>query len=104
MSRVIFSIKYDIIPEKRNEYLDIVKELKNVVKGEGLEEYSIFEQKGKENSFEEIYTYKSKEAWEEADEIENERVDILMSKLSDLIKDKTTHYSTLFEVESTVIV
>ena len=104
MSRVIFSIKYDIIPEKRNEYLEIVKELKNVVKGEGLEEYSIFEQKGKENSFEEIYTYKSKEAWEEADEIENERVDILMSKLSDLIQDKTTHYSTLFEVESTVIV
>ncbi|MEE9431613.1 MAG: hypothetical protein V3V16_11260 [Melioribacteraceae bacterium] len=104
MSRVIFSIKYDILPEKRNEYLDIVRELKNVVKGDGLEEYSIFEQKGKENSFEEIYIYSSKEAWEEADEIDNERVDILMSKLSDLIIDKTTHYSTLFEVESTVMV
>jgi len=98
MSRVIFSIKYDIMAEKRNEYLEIVKELKNVVKGDGLDDYSVFEQKGKENSFEEIYIYSSKEAWEEADEIENERVDILMSKLSDIIEDKSTHYSTLFEI------
>jgi len=104
MSRVIFSIKYDIIPEKRKEYLEIIKELKNVVKSEGLDDYSVYEEKGKENRFEEIYIYKSKEAWVEADEVDNERADILMSKLSDLIIDKTTHYSTLFEVESTVLV
>ncbi len=98
MSRVIFSIKYDIIAEKRKEYLEIIKELKNVVKSEGLEEYSVYEEKGKDNRFEEIYIYKSKQAWEEADEVDNERADILMSQLSDLIKDKTTHYYTLFEV------
>ncbi len=98
MSRVIFSINYDIIPEKRSEYLDVVRELKSIIKADGLESYSVFEQKSKKNSFSEIYVYESKEAWEDADEVGNERVDILMTKLSDLVKEKTTHYSTLFEV------
>lgn len=98
MGRVIFSISYDIIPEKRIAYLDVIRELKSIVKSEGLESYSVFEQKSKENSFKEIYIYDSKESWEEADEADNERVDLLMTKMSDLIKAKTTQYSTLFEV------
>ena len=98
MSKVLFSISYDIIPNKRVEYLDVVRELKSIIKSEGLESYSVFEQKSKENSFKELYIYESQESWEEADESQNERVDILMTKLSDLIKEKTTHYSTLFEV------
>ncbi|PID57937.1 MAG: hypothetical protein CR986_08445 [Ignavibacteriae bacterium] len=98
MSRVIFTISYQIESDKRNEYLDVIKELKNIIKSEGLESYSVYEQKSKENTFSEIYIYNSKEAWEEADESENERVDILMTKLSDLIKDKTTKYTTMFEV------
>ncbi len=98
MSRVIFSINYDIIPNKRVVYLDVVRELKSIVKAEGLESYSVFEQKSKENSFKEIYIYESEEAWEDADDVQDERVDILMTKLSDLVKEKSTHYSTLFEV------
>ncbi len=99
MSKVIFSIKYDILPERRTDYLDVVRELRNLVKSEGLESYSVYEQKGKKDSFEEIYIYTNKEAWENSDENIDERVDILMTKLSDMIKDKSTHYSTLFEVE-----
>ena len=98
MDKVLFSISYDIIPDKREEYLDVIRELKNIVKSEGLESYSVFEQKSKKNSFKELYIYESKDAWEEADEAENERVDILMTKLSSLVKEKTTQYSTLFEV------
>jgi len=100
MGKVIFSISYDILPEKRIEYLDIVRELKNIIKFEGLESYTVYEQKSKANSFQEIYVYKSQQAWEDSDEVENERVDILMTKLSDLIKEKSTQYSTLFEVEN----
>ena len=98
MGKVVFSISYDIIPEKRNEYLDVVRELKSIIKAEGLESYSVYEKKSKENSFNEIYIYESDEAWENSDEIHNERVDILMTKLSDLVKEKSTQYSTLFEV------
>ena len=98
MSKVVFSISYEIFPEKRSEYLDVVRELKSIIKFDGLESYSVYEKKSKENCFTEIYTYDSKEAWENADESQNERVDILMTKLSDLVKEKSTHYTTLFEL------
>ena len=68
MSKVLFSISYDIIPDKRTEYLDVVRELKSIVKSEGLESYSVYELKSKVNSFKEVYIYESEEAWEEADE------------------------------------
>lgn len=100
MAKVIFSISYDIIPSKRKDYLDVIRELKNIIKSNGLESYSIYEQKNKPNSFEEIYIYESKEAWEAADDADNERVDILMTKLSEMVMDKSTHYTTLLEVEN----
>lgn len=100
MSKVIFSIRYNIFPEKRNEYLDIVRELKMLVKAEGLESYSVYEQKNKPNSFEEVYIFSSEEAFENFDDNQDERIDILMTKLSDLIKEQTTQYTTLVEVNS----
>ncbi|HET54578.1 MAG TPA: hypothetical protein ENN33_05105 [Ignavibacteria bacterium] len=99
MGKVIFSIKYSILPEKREEYLDVIRELKNLVKAEGLESYSVFETKGKPNDFEEIYMFESNQAYEDFDDQSDERVDILMTKLSDMIKQQSTNYSTLFEVE-----
>ena len=100
MSKVIFSIRYNIFPEKREEYLDVVRELKNIVKAEGLETYSVFEQKNKANNFEEIYIFKSQEAYENFEDNTDERIDILMTKLSDMIKEQTTQYTTLFEVNN----
>ena len=100
MGKVIFTIKYNILPEKRKDYLEVVRELKNVVKAEGLETYSVFEQKNKQNSFEEIYVFVSKEAYENFDDNQDERVDLLMTKLSDMIKEQSTQYTTLVEVES----
>lgn len=100
MAKVIFTIKYNILPEKRNDYLDVVRELKNIVKAEGLESYSVYEQKNKSNSFEEIYIFVSKEAYENFDDNQDDRVDILMTKLSDMIKEQSTQYTTLVEVEN----
>ncbi len=99
MGKVIFSIKYSILPEKRSEYLDVIRELKNLVNTDGLESYSVFESKGKANNFEEIYIFESNQAYEDFDDQSDERVDILMTKLSDMIKQQSTHYETLFEVE-----
>lgn len=100
MSRVIFSIRYQVYPERRQEYLDVVRELKNIVKAEGLESYSVFEQKNKPNNFEEVYLFKSEEAFENFDDNQDERIDILMTKLSDMIKEQTTQYTTSLEVNS----
>lgn len=98
MGKVIFSIKYGIQPEKRNEYLGVIRELKSLVKAEGLESYSVYEEKNKQNNFSEVYVFANEDAYEKFDDIENERIDILMSKLSDMIMQQSTHYSTMFEV------
>ncbi len=98
MAKVIFSIRYNIIPQKREEYLGVVKELKSIIKAEGLESYSVYEQKNKANSFEEVYVFSNQEAYENFDDNADERIDILMTKLSDMIKEQSTQYSTLIEV------
>ena len=100
MSKVIFSIRYNVFSERRQEYLDVVRELKNIVKAEGLESYSVYEQKNKSNNFEEIYIFQSPEAFESFDDNQDERIDILMTKLSDMIKEQSTQYTTLIEVNS----
>lgn len=100
MSRVIFSIRYNIIPERREEYLVVVRELKNLVKADGLESYSVFEQKNKANCFEEVYLFTDQQAYEDFDDNANERIDLLMTKLSDMIKEQSTQYTTLIEVNS----
>lgn len=99
MSRILFSVKYSVIPEERERYLDVVRELKNLMKYDGLSLYSVFEHKNKKNNFEELYIFKSEEAFENFEEAENERIDILMSKLSELIEDHSTQFSTMYEVE-----
>lgn len=97
MAKVIFSIQYDIIPSKRDDYLNIMRELKSLVKADGLESYTLYEKKNK-NSFEEVYVFSSNDAFEAFDDNQNERIDILMSKLSDLIEDNSTKYTTMHEV------
>lgn len=98
MSKVIFSIKYDIQPEKREEYLVVVRELKNLIKADGLESYSVFELKGKQNTFQEIYLFTNKEAFEDFDDDPDDRTNILMNKLTEMIKQQSTEYSTLYEI------
>ncbi len=100
MSKVVFAIKYEILEEKLDEYLDVMRELKNIVKAEGLESYRVFKVKSKKNYYEEIYLFENQEAYDNFDDDSDERVDLLMNKLSDIIKPHTTEYLTLNEVET----
>lgn len=99
MGKVIFSIAYNVIPEKRDDYLSVIRELRTLVVAEGLESYSVYELKNKKNSFSELYLFDSMQAYEDFDDNQDERIDILMTKLSDLIVEQSTHYTTQFEVE-----
>lgn len=98
MGKVIFSIQYEIAATKRDEYLGVIKELKNLLKADGLESYSVYEIKNKPNNFEEIYTFTSPEAYENFDDDQNERLNILINKLSDFTTDNSTKYTTLYEL------
>lgn len=98
MAKTIFSIRYKVIEEKREEYLDVIRELKNLVKAEGLTSYTVFEDKVKKNNFLEVYAFESQEDYENFDDDPDERVDLLMNKLSDVIEEHSTVYSVLNEI------
>ncbi|MEJ2616962.1 MAG: hypothetical protein P8Z35_18550 [Ignavibacteriaceae bacterium] len=98
MSKVIFNIQYEVNPAKRDEYLGVVRELKNLLKSEGLESYAVYEVKGKQNHFQEVYTFSSPEAYEQFEDDQDERTNILINKLNDLTKDNSTKYTTLYEI------
>lgn len=100
MGRVKLIISYKIDSSKKEEYLTVIRELKILLNFDSLEDYSVYEVRGKPNHFEEIYTYKSEEAFENSDDEENERINILINKLSTLTNGNSTKYSTLFEVNS----
>ena len=98
MSKVIFTIQYELEDGKLEEYLSIINELKNLLNAEGLEDYSVFEVRGKSNSYLEQYIFSSEEAFEAFDDNYDERVNILINKLSNLTIEHSTKYKTLFQV------
>ena len=98
MSKVLFTINYEVDKEKREEYLRTIRELKNLIKADGLESYSIYEVKGKLNRFQEQYIFSSDEAFENFEDGTDERMSILISKIESLTVDHSTKYSTLAEL------
>jgi hypothetical protein len=98
MAKVIFSIQYEINPARKEEYLDIIREFKNLLKSDGLEKYEVYEVKGKANTYQELYDFVSKEAFEAFDDDQNERLSILINKLADLTVENSTKYTTLYEL------
>lgn len=98
MSKVIFTIQYELEKDKQEEYLSIIHELKNLLKADGLEDYTVFNVKGKSDHFQEQYTFTSEEAFEAFDDDNDERINILINQLSDLTIDRSTKYMTLSEI------
>ena len=98
MSKIIFTIQYELKPEKKEDYLVVIKELKNLLKADGLESYSVYEVKGKPGHFQEVYSFTTQEAFDAFDDNQNERVNILIAKLNEMTVENTTKYSTLNEV------
>jgi len=98
MSKVIFTIQYELEKDKQEEYLSIIHELKNLLKADGLEDYTVFKVKGKSDHFQEQYTFTSEEAFEAFDDENDERINILINQLSDLTIDRSTKYMTLSEI------
>jgi L-rhamnose mutarotase len=98
MAQVIFTIQYEIQTDKIEEYLNVINELKNLLKSEGLEDYSVFKVKGKKNHYQEQYTFSSEEAFEAFDDNNDERINILINKLSNLTVDHSTKYLTLSKI------
>ena len=98
MSKVIFTVQYELDSSKVEEFHSVINELKNLLKAEGLEDYSVYEVKGKPNHYQEQYTFVSEEAFDAFDDNTDERINILVSKLNDLTVDHSARYVTLYKI------
>jgi hypothetical protein len=98
MSKVLFTINYEIQGDKKEEYLKTIRELKSLIKAEGLESYSVYEVKGKPDRFQEQYIFSSDEAFENFEDATDERINILINKISGMTIDHSTKYTTLIEL------
>lgn len=98
MGKVIFTISYDVQSEKRDEYLSLSQVMKEHFKNTNGRQYSIFEQKGKKNSFSEVFVFDNIEEYNQLED-HDERMTDLVQKLESLLVDGRMKYTTLIEVE-----
>jgi antibiotic biosynthesis monooxygenase (ABM) superfamily enzyme len=98
MAKVIFTISYDVQPEKRDQYLELTQVMKQHLPGTNGREYAIYEQKGKKNSFSEVFVFTSMQEFDSLED-QDERTGELIQKLETLLVDGKMRYSTLIELE-----
>jgi quinol monooxygenase YgiN len=97
MGKVIFTISYDVNPAKRDEYLALVQSMKDhFVKTNG-KEYSVYEHKGKKNSFSEVFLFKNMDEYDQLEE--DDEMSQLVAQLESVLLDRKMRYSTLVELE-----
>ena len=99
MPKVLLQISYDIDPEKRDQYLALMKELKAHFSVVRKKNYSVFEQKGKKNSFVEEFVCGSLEEYDALDNDLDEKSEDLVSRLESFLKEGKAKYTTLTEVD-----
>ncbi len=98
MSKVIFTVQYTIKPEKREEYLKILKDLKLIIKSDGLLSYNVYEIKGRQNHFQEIHVFASEDSYENYDDNNDERINLILRKISDITVKNSVKYTTMIEI------
>ncbi|MBM4160549.1 MAG: hypothetical protein FJ217_05550 [Ignavibacteria bacterium] len=100
MAKVILQISYDVDPEKRAEYLELVKEMTTRFREIRRKNYTVFEQKGKKNSFVEQFICNSMEEYDALEDDLDEKSEELVNRLEAYLKNGKAKYVTLLEVDS----
>lgn len=98
MGKVILTVQYDVNGDKRNEYLSAVEKLKSHYATNQYVSYSVYEQRGKHNSFAEIFLAHSEVAYKKFEESEDDAADAISAELQQYIDGKTK-YSTYIETK-----
>lgn len=98
MARYILQISYDVLPDKRDEFLVLAKEMKAHFADAKKKDYAMFEVKGKGNGVVEQFTCSSREEFDALEDDLDERGEALVDRLSGLIAGGSARYSTLVEL------
>ena len=98
MGKVILTVQYEVKNAKRNDYLTTVEKLKSHYATNQYVSYSVYEQRGKHNSFAEIFLAHSEVAYKKFEESDDETADQLTAELQDFVEAKT-RYTTYLETK-----
>ncbi len=98
MAKVMFTISYDVNPDKRDDYLALTQEMKAHLATTNNKSYMICEQKGKKNSFSEVFIFNSLEDYDQLED-QDDRMTELIGRLEGLLVDGKMRYATLIELE-----
>jgi quinol monooxygenase YgiN len=98
MGKVMFTISYDINPEKRDEFLALTVRMKQHLAQKNGKSYSIYEHKGKKNSFSEVFIFSSMEEYDQLED-QDEQMGQFVQELEQLMVNGKMKYSTLIELQ-----
>ncbi len=98
MGKVILTVQYEVKNTKRTDYLTTVEKLKSHYATNQYVSYSVYEQRGKHNSFAEIFLAHSEVAYKKFEESDDETADQLTAELEDFVDGKT-RYTTYLETK-----
>lgn len=98
MATHILNISYTIRASEREHFLALGKELKAHFAEELGKNYTIFEVKGKPNTFVEQFVCASLEEYDSLEDDMTEKSEELVNRLTDLLEGEKASYSTLIEL------
>jgi len=99
MAKIIFEINYNIHPEKRDDYLQTIDDLKRNIRETSGSDYSVYENKKNSNNFTEVFICESEEQFDEIEDNQSdEAVELTQRLFEDFIKDKKVTYTTMYEI------
>lgn len=95
MPKVMFTISYSIIPEKREEYLTLMKEMREHFVEQKGKKYDVYEQKGKKNSFIEVFLCDTMEEYDSLEDDQDEKTEVFVQRLEEFLQNGKMKYTTL---------
>ncbi|MGC8595443.1 MAG: hypothetical protein ACP5MI_07555 [Candidatus Kryptoniota bacterium] len=95
MAKVILVVNYEVEPNKREEYLSLIEELKKGYADSKMAKFEVYEIQGLQNNFMEIYTYNSEEEFRNSDD---SQFDDLVGQINSCLKADTVKSHTLRQI------
>ena len=97
---ILFEIRYKIIENKRDEYLELISRFKSHYQKEGISDYKIYQDEKNPCEFTEIFLFEDENAFEKFEEDSNEEINEMLTMLvKDMVLDQKIKYRTKKEIK-----
>ncbi|MCP4725982.1 MAG: hypothetical protein GY863_13150 [bacterium] len=97
MSKALFSVSYEITPEKRGEYLELMKEIKTFVKKAAGVDFTVYEDAERPFLMSEVYHVEDKAKIKKIKEIQDNKAESLFSQIDNFMLDPSQVVMRSFE-------